>query len=150
MGQQRTEHARYECRRKVIEVGVDPAHEIAGGDGETLPERLPLPAATSAPGQDRIILVDRRPGVPRNPGGVVAGVRVDHHELIDERELVDPVVPDARQDRPDGVGHVERGKAHAHRGARGALGGQQALGVKLGTGEGALDQPLVVSHVRRR
>lgn len=82
--QQRAEQAGDEVRAEVGEVGVDVDEDVAGGDGEGLPQHLALAGAGACRREDVVAVVDGGAGPAGDLRGAVDGAGVDDDHLVDE------------------------------------------------------------------
>ena len=118
-GEQRSEQAGHEGRRRVGHVRIEEGHDVTGGGGQGGGHGLALAAGPAGAGHDGC------PGVAGLLGGVVARAVVEHDDLVDQ-----PVAPVPGQkgldDRPDHRAHrralVAGGDAHRDGGAGPCLG----------------------------
>ena len=115
LDEQRAEQAVDEARLDVADVGVDPGDDVPVEHVEALPERLALAAEGAELGQDLGVAVDRHAQLLGDLDGAVGAVRVDDHDLVDERHLVHQRAPHALDDRPDRPLLVQRRQPDADR-----------------------------------
>src|SRR6266566_4252886 len=106
--QQRAQQPVDEARLDVADVGIDPRHDIAVQHVEALPQRLTLALEAPQLGQHLRVAHDRDPELLRDLTRAIGRVRVDHHELVDQRRALHERSLDALDDEADGLFLVER------------------------------------------
>src|SRR5690606_36815794 len=109
VGEQRAEQAGHQGGAEAADVGVDEGHDVAGGDGEGLPQRLALAVERGQVGQDGVLGVHVGPGAGGHGGGVVGGAGVDDHDLVHQ---AGELAADDADDVTHGVPFVTGGQDH--------------------------------------
>jgi hypothetical protein len=125
--QERREQAGHEVRTPVDEVGVEEEEQVPGGDVQGLPQRLALALRRAQVVTDGGSRAHGGARVGGTLGGGIHRVRVDHDELVDEADLVDPGRPHRGDDGADRVLLVAGRDDDADAMAAPLLGGQECL-----------------------
>jgi hypothetical protein len=117
-GEQRAEEPRDEVGVPVDEVGVHEHDQVTAGDEQRLPHRLALARVGPEVGPDLVRAMDHRTGPAGHSERVVARVRVDDDDLVEERRGLHQRLPNPTHD----LAHRRRLVAGRHHQTRGQSG----------------------------
>ena len=127
--QQGPQEAVDELGMDVPDVRIHPCDQVAPEDVEALPQRLPLPAVGALVRQDLGVVVRGDAEAAGQGGRAVVGPPVDHHDLIEERDLRHQGPPEDLDLPADRGRFVDRGQPEADRDPLGSLEGEEGLPV---------------------
>jgi hypothetical protein len=127
VGEQRGDETRHEVGPERAHVGVEPHDHVACADVQRHPQRVALARAPRELGQHVVDGVDPGTLPRRGLGGRVGGAVVHHHDLVDQRDVLDQVAPHIGDDGTDGRLLVAGRQAHRDGGAAAHLGGDELV-----------------------
>ncbi len=142
VGQQRADDAGDKGGREFAQIGVDEADDVAAGGEQRAPQDLALAGQRGNTGQHAVPVDDRGAGRRRDLGRTVGGARIQHHQLVDQRNGIGHQLGAYRgHDRADRGLLVQRRQDDADRTAALALRLQQPPQWAVGRGPGTAAQP---------